>query len=243
MPRARRVLVLLAVLPVVVVVTTALARPVTRSTSGSTASCLELEPPVAAMADQLNRFWRAEGVARLCGTDARRSGGRYHAPEHTIYFDAAELRRALKKYSGIDASHLTWYILAHEWGHHVQHGWAARSGQPGVVDAALELQADCLAGYFMGRRAFSDRTHLLVVTSTAHLGSSGWPDRGRHGTGEERAGAYLRGLKASARRPPVASAPAVDAPPDAACAAEFFQPGAERLRSPVVGALLIGRRP
>jgi Putative neutral zinc metallopeptidase len=175
--------------------------------------------------------------------DARRTGSQYRASERTIYLDAAELRRTLRKYSGIDASHLTWYVLAHEWGHHVQHSWTARPGQPRPVDAALELQADCLAGYFMGRRAFSDRTHLLVVTSTDHLGSSGWPDRGRHGTDEEHAGAYLRGLRASARRPPVTSVPAVDATSDAACAAEFFQPRAERLRSPVVGALLIGRRP
>jgi Putative neutral zinc metallopeptidase len=242
MARARRVLVLLAVLPVVIV-TIALARPVTRSTSGSTTSCLELEPPVAAMADQLNRFWRAEGVVRVCGMDARRPGSRYHAPEQTIYFDAAELRRALKKYSGIDASHLTWYVLAHEWGHHVQHSWTTRPGQPRPIDAALELQADCLAGYFMGRRAFSDRTHLLVVTSTNHLESSGWPDRARHGTDEERAGAYLRGLKAGGRHSPVAAPPSVEATPDAVCAAQFFQPGAERLRSPLVSALLIGRRP
>jgi Putative neutral zinc metallopeptidase len=242
MPRARRVLALVAVLPVVVV-TIALARPVTRATTGGRASCLELDPTVADMAEQLNRFWRAEGVVRVCGLDARRSGSQYHAPEQTIYLDAGELRRTLKKYSGIDARHLTWYVLAHEWGHHVQHRWTARLAQPGPVDAALELQADCLAGYFMGRRAFSDRAHLLVVTSTDHLESSGWPDRGRHGTHEERAGAYLRGLKTGGRHLPVAPAPAVDAPPDAACAAQFFQPGAERLRSPVVGALLIGRRP
>jgi hypothetical protein len=241
-PRARRVLVLLAVLPVVVV-TIALARPVTRATTGGTASCLEVEPTVADMADQLNRFWRAEGVARLCGMDAHRPGSQYHAPERTIYLDAAELRRTLKKYSGIDASHLTWYVLAHEWGHHVQHSWALRPGQPRPVDAALELQADCLAGYFMGRRAFSDRTHVLVVTSTAHLGSNGWPDRGRHGSDEERASAYLKGLKAGARRPAVADPPAVEAASDAACAARYFQPGAEALRSPLVGALAIGRRP
>jgi hypothetical protein len=63
MARARRVLVLLAVLPVVVV-TTSLARPVTRATTGGTPSCLDLGPPLADI-DQLNRFWRAEGVARV----------------------------------------------------------------------------------------------------------------------------------------------------------------------------------
>jgi Putative neutral zinc metallopeptidase len=228
MARARRVLVLLAALPIVAALTSALAVPATRPVVRTATGCVEPEPAVAAIAEQLNQFWRAEGAARLCGTDARRPGSHYHPSERTIYFDPVHLRQALKKFSAMDANHLTWYVLAHEWGHHVQHSWALRNGPAGHAGAASELQADCLAGYFMGRRAFLDRTHRLVFASAGHLDSGWWREPGNQGTADERGWAYLRGLRASGRQHAVAGT--LDVTPDAACAAKYFQPGVARTR-------------
>jgi hypothetical protein len=226
MARARRVLVLLAALPIVAALTSALAVPATRPTVRPATGCVELEPAVAAIAEQLNLFWRAEGAARLCGTTVRGSGSHYHPSERTIYFDPTQLRQALKRFSVIDANHLTWYVLAHEWGHHVQHSWDPRPGLAGHAGSAPELQADCLAGYFMGR-AFSDRTHRHVVASAGQLDAGWWQERGSQRAADERGRAYLRGLKASGRHYAVAGT--IDAPA-AACAAKFFQPGADRTR-------------
>jgi hypothetical protein len=228
MARARRVLVLLAALPIVALLTSVLAAPAARPTVRTATGCVELEPAVAAIADQLNRFWRAEGAARLCGTAARGPGSHYHPSEQTIYFDPAQLRQALKKFSVMDANHLTWYVLAHEWGHHVQHRWALRNRPAGHAGSASELQADCLAGYFMGRRGFLDRTHRLVFASAGQLDSGSWQEPGSQGTADARGWAYLRGLKASGRQHAVAGS--LEATPDAACAAKYFQPGVARTR-------------
>jgi hypothetical protein len=81
--------------------------------------------------------------------------GLYCARTATIYLDSVHLHPPAQLGGGA-----VWtFVLAHEWGHHVQDqlGWAYKPSLPGGV----EFQADCLAGAYAGdaaeRGVFSER--------------------------------------------------------------------------------------
>jgi predicted metalloprotease len=96
--------------------------------------------------------------------------GLYCAETTTIYLDSVHLFPPARLGGGA-----VWtFVLAHEWGHHIQDqlGWAYKPQVPGSV----ELQADCLAGAYAGdaaeRGVFSDRflTRLSVVAERGEPG-------------------------------------------------------------------------
>jgi predicted metalloprotease len=86
-------------------------------------------------------------------------------------------------------------MISHEWGHHIQN--LIDTGVVTPID--YELQADCFAGAFV---AYAQQSDLInpVVSSIALLitqsaGDVPWlPEDGIHGSGPERAIAFMAGL-------------------------------------------------
>jgi predicted metalloprotease len=137
-----------------------------------------------------------------CGPAESGIGPGYCSLDQTIYIDVPIIRQ-------IDMFHDPFVmrtILAHEWGHHIQHlsGYqsAAFPDQRGeVYSLQLELDADCLAGVWAHHaKAAGEATEedLLNAMNMAYLigddpgGSLLAPDA--HGTGQMRLGAFTIGL-------------------------------------------------
>ncbi|WP_203337900.1 KPN_02809 family neutral zinc metallopeptidase [Nocardioides limicola] len=102
----------------------------------------------------LRTFDRA--VATGCGNASSQLGPFYCPVDQTIYLDTTFFPEVLQKQlGGSGGEFVEPYVLAHEYGHHVQNllGYLGRvrSQQGASSDAVrLELQADCLAGMWAG---------------------------------------------------------------------------------------------
>ena len=130
----------------------------------------------------------ANGASSPCG---RISGTLYCTRNNTIYITTQHIRMA---YQYGDAALA--YILAHEYAHAAQTvgGFLPRN------ITAVELQADCLAGFYMG--AMPDVTFDLqdieqIAQIAYAVGDYEFNNRQHHGTPKQRANAVLRGFKAS----------------------------------------------
>ncbi|MFV0374623.1 neutral zinc metallopeptidase [Microbacterium sp.] len=102
-----------------------------------------------------------------CGTASNATGPFYCPPEETIYIDPAFFG-VLRQQFGDDAGPLAQlYVLAHEWGHHIQQitGIMDRYPPNGTGPASngvrVELQADCFAGSWVG--AMTEQTDVNGV--------------------------------------------------------------------------------
>lgn len=88
------------------------------------------------------------------------------------------------------------YIVAHEYAHAMQ---TAFGFQPRSTPVS-ELQADCLAGVYMGLipNLTFDRSDINEIVSFAHrIGDYAWNSRHHHGTPRQRRRAVVRGMRAS----------------------------------------------
>ena len=94
-----------------------------------------------------------------CGTASAATGPFYCPTDQTIYLDVAFFDELETKYGSSGGPLAQMYVVAHEYGHHIQH-------QLGVFDVAdtsqtgegsdsvkVELMADCLAGVWAGHAA------------------------------------------------------------------------------------------
>ncbi len=131
------------------------------------------------------------GSASPCGTV---SGSMYCVRNNTIYITTQHIRMA---YQYGDAALA--YIIAHEYSHAIQ--IAGRFRPKNIT--AIELQADCLAGYFMG--VMPDVTFDLAdveqIATLAHqIGDYEFNNAQHHGTPQERARAVLIGFQSSSKQ-------------------------------------------
>lgn len=171
---------------------------------------------------RLNEFWKA--VVRLCITDA--GGSRYHPSSQTVYLDLKQISSS-RFTRNIAKGHpiLSWYVLAHEWGHHAQKRW---------IDAATpallrENQADCLAGYFLGHLGLTRQEGFQAVLAAVNIGDLWWHPDQNHGGPEARGDAILRGLSGANSRPRgFAGPPNVLKTPWRSCDIKYFQPARPR---------------
>lgn len=130
----------------------------------------------------------ANGTSTPCG---RIGGSLYCVRNNTIYITSQHIRMA---YQYGDAALA--YILAHEYAHAAQ---TIGKFRPSTI-VKIELQADCLAGYYMGVMpdVTFDRNDIEQIAAIAHqVGDYEFNNRQHHGTPQQRARAVLLGFQAS----------------------------------------------
>ena len=143
-------------------------------TTGAEANA-SLDCRIAGTADSLDTYWSAAlpelGVAyrtvdgvilfegatgTACGTGTSAMGPFYCPGDETIYMDTAFFGELRSRFGASGGPLAEMYVVAHEWGHHVQHiagimdGLDLRDTGPDSDGVRLELQADCFAGAWAG---------------------------------------------------------------------------------------------
>ncbi len=143
--------------------------------SGAATDCeTELEQVVCGAVDDVSNYWDeqypqsfqgafpgtdtvfySQSTPTGCGTGSAQAGPFYCPADQLVYFDIDFLAQ-LQSQFGATGDLAAQYIVAHEYGHHVQNvtGIADRVGEaeqrfPNAANAlsvAMELQADCFAG-------------------------------------------------------------------------------------------------
>ena len=150
----------------------------------------------AVMAD-LNSFWQSRVMACSCRADAYAAGCTGNAfvlggaGYGYIYYDANLLNLLdLNTGSSLPAD----MVLAHEFGHNIQ----LALGLPSSAPKYKELQADCLAGFYVGsriRRGLATQAGVLGVFATAcQIGDPTASPWWGHGTCNERVAALQSGI-------------------------------------------------
>lgn len=153
-----------------------------------------------------------------CGQASSSTGPFYCPSDSTAYFDTSFFQQ-LKDMGGSNGPFAQEYVVAHEFGHHIQNlqGTLGLSdyNNPGEDSNAvkMELQADCYAGIWANHAARSDDAILeplsddqvqqAVTTAQAigddaiqkQSGQSVNPDQWTHGSSEERKSSFLKGYK------------------------------------------------
>jgi predicted metalloprotease len=180
----------------------------------------DLETYADTVTADLDTFWKAQLGA---------GGADYHSPQIQFYTDTVLTPCGLTLVPGVTApgfycpldEHIYvdgvdnvtvaqalgrgWLptVIAHEWGHHIQHLLGLPIGminKPQAVSIRLELQADCMAGGWTqsadGRGLIEDDAVDVSIYVLAYLGSppmQAAPMSQGHGTSEQRVRAFLQG--------------------------------------------------
>jgi uncharacterized protein len=148
--------------------------PAVGEPSGATACVSEIEQVVCGAVDDVSAYWERQypvsfqgafpgtdtvffsGATQTgCGRAAAETGPFYCPADQLVYFDLDFLQQLQREF-GATGDLAAQYIVAHEYGHHVQNvtginGRVRQFQQQSPESAndfsvALELQADCLAG-------------------------------------------------------------------------------------------------
>lgn len=205
---------------------------------------LQVECRMEGAAESLDGYWSAEsrklGIAYTspdfflfdgttdtsCGTASASTGPFYCPPDRAVYLDTAFYDDLRSRYGSSGGPLAQMYVVAHEWGHHVQQlqGTFAGTDRSGTGAASgsvrVELQADCYAGAWVGdaanTRDANGETFLEPITraeiddalsAASAVGddsiqqrSSGHvdPDSFTHGTSRQRQDWFLRGYQRGA---------------------------------------------
>ena len=147
---------------------------------------------------KLNAFWQSNVIACACQSDALANGCAsnaivYRSGYGYIFFD----RNYLTSIDAATGSPLPAdFFLSHEFGHNIQ--MALGLNLPGK---GMELQADCLGGFYVGYQAKTGQVTSTEVLKTFQFACSigdpvvsPWWVSGAHGVCTERAAALQRGI-------------------------------------------------
>jgi predicted metalloprotease len=104
--------------------------------------------------------WFDADMQTGCGTGSPEMGPFYCPVDEKVYLDLAFMQKLEKMLVGTTSDLAEQYIVAHEWGHHIQNILGinaqvqqAQQNNPGKANqysVAMELQADCFAGVVVG---------------------------------------------------------------------------------------------
>jgi len=197
-------------------------------TGGSVDCVTEAEQIVCGAVDDVSLYWEEQfpvtfqgafsgtdtvlfsgATSTGCGNASAETGPFYCPADQLVYLDVDFLQQ-LQQQFGATGDLAAQYIVAHEYGHHVQNITgiadrvnAAAQQDPGVAQdfgIALELQADCLAGAWASsiaeRGLFSNEGEIEEALNAAEAvgddriqaqaGQRVDPDSFTHGTAEQR---------------------------------------------------------
>lgn len=100
-------------------------------------------------------LWDGTQISSACGNASSAVGPFYCSGDRTVYLDMSFFSEMERSLGAADTPLAEEYIVAHEFGHHIQHltgqmAKADRSGSGATSDSVrLELQADCYAGIWV----------------------------------------------------------------------------------------------
>ncbi len=161
-----------------------------------------------------------DAIESACGSADAATGPFYCPSDGKVYLDVAFFDELTRRF-GAPGDFAKAYVIAHEFGHHVQHllgidAGVRRSPATGANSAsvALELQADCLAGAWghaasQGGRFKAGQVELepgdaeQALRAAAAIGDDRlqkmttghvMPDRFTHGTSAQRVESFTRGM-------------------------------------------------
>ncbi|MBO9041104.1 KPN_02809 family neutral zinc metallopeptidase [Curtobacterium flaccumfaciens] len=161
-----------------------------------------------------------------CGQASAATGPFYCPPDRAIFLDTAFYDDLQSQYGSSGGPLAQMYVVAHEWGHHVQQlqGSFANTDRSGTGASSgsvrVELQADCYAGAWVGDAATTEdangetffepitRSQITDALSAASaVGDDSMqeratgrvdPDSFTHGSSEQRQRWFLRGYQQGA---------------------------------------------
>lgn len=124
----------------------------------------------------------------------------YCALDETIYYDTALLPVIVAR----DGDFAWSAVIAHEWGHHIQHELGIRRSEDATASDAhssreIELQADCLGGVYAqdadtrGLLGAGDITEAVRMSAIAGDPPGMSSSRRGHGSSDDRVTAFMRG--------------------------------------------------
>jgi predicted metalloprotease len=172
-------------------------------------------------------FWLFDGSTDTsCGQASASTGPFYCPPDRAIYLDTAFYEDLQSRYGSSGGPLAQMYVVAHEWGHHIQQlqGSFANTDRSGTGASSgsvrVELQADCYAGAWVGDAATTEdadgRTFFEPITrseiddalsAASAVGDDSIqeratgrvdPDSFTHGTSEQRQRWFLQGYQRGA---------------------------------------------
>lgn len=141
----------------------------TQCTTGSQANT-NIDCRLQAAATSLDTYWTGQvtsytqpqlvifdgGTNTGCGTATTAVGPFYCPPDQTVYIDTAFYDELKSRFGATGGPLAQLYVIAHEWGHHIQNITGTMDGLNLQATGAssdsvrLELQADCFAGSWVG---------------------------------------------------------------------------------------------
>ncbi|MBA2255491.1 MAG: neutral zinc metallopeptidase [Chloroflexi bacterium] len=156
-------------------------------------------------------------VDTACGVGDAASGPFYCPNDQHIYIDLDFFKELRAKFGANGGPLAQAYVIAHEYGHHVQNLSGSLTGSRGTGansdSVKTELQADCYAGVWAGNAAkggfiqpINDQQINDALSAAAAVGDDRIqratqgrvdPERWTHGSSQQRQDAFIRGYRSA----------------------------------------------
>ncbi len=167
---------------------------------------------------ETSTVWFSGGVSTGCGQASSQTGPFYCPVDNLVYLDLGFMQQLEDELVGSTSDLAEQYIVAHEYGHHVQNLLGTNAqvqraeqndpSRASQYSIALELQADCYAGAWVGARNVLDSAAELdeAIRAAEGVGDDRIqqktqgridPETWTHGSAEQRKQWFLTGYNSA----------------------------------------------